>query len=99
MILHVKIPHEEFNAAVRNGSIGRKVEQILEDTKAEAVYFTNYDGQRGAIMIIKIDDPSEVPRFAEPWFLLFKADVEFHIAMTPEDLGRAGLEALGKKWS
>jgi hypothetical protein len=99
MLLHVKIPHEAFNAAVRDGSVGGKVKQILEETKPEAVYFTNYDGWRGAIMIINVESPSEVPKFAEPWFLSFNADVQFHIAMTPEDLGRAGLEKLGKKWS
>ena len=99
MLLHARIPHEEFNAAVRDGSVGRKMKQILDETKAETVYFTEYDGRRGAIMIINIDDPSEVPKFAEPWFLSFNADVQFHIAMTPEELGRAGLEKLGKKWS
>jgi hypothetical protein len=99
MLLHVRIPHEDFNAAVRDGSVGSKVKQILKATKAEAVYFTEYDGRRGAIMIININDPSEVPKFAEPWFLSFNADVQFHIAMTPEELGRAGLEDLGKKWS
>ena len=99
MLLHAKIPHQEFNAAVRDGSVERKMKQILEEIRAEAVYFTEYDGQRGAIMIINISDPSEVPRFAEPWFLSFNADVQFHIAMTPEELGRAGLERLGKKWA
>jgi hypothetical protein len=99
MLLHARIPHEEFNAAVRDGSAGGKIKQILDETKAEAVYFTEYDGRRGAIMIININDPSEVPRFAEPWFLSFNADVQFHIAMTPEELGRAGLDKLGKKWS
>ena len=99
MLLHVRIPHEEFNAAVRDGCVGRKMKQILDETRAEAVYFTEYDGRRGAIMIINIDDPSEVPKFAEPWFLSFNADVQFHIAMTPEELGRAGLEKLGEKWS
>ncbi len=85
MLLHARIPHEVFNAAVRDGSVGRKMKQILDETKAEAVYFTEYDGRRGAIMIINIDDPSEVPKFAEPWFLSFNADVQFHIAMTPEE--------------
>ena len=99
MLLHAKIPHEKFNAAVRDGSIEKKMKQILEETKAEAVYFTEYDGQRGAILIINVNDPSEVPKFAEPWFLSFNADVQFHIAMTPEELGRAGLEKLAKKWS
>jgi len=36
---------------------------------------------------------------AEPWFLTFNAHVEFRVAMTPEDLGRANLDALGKKWA
>lgn len=99
MLLHARIPHEEFNDAVRDGSAGRKLKKILDEIKAEAVYFTEYDGWRGAIMIINMNDPSEAPKFAEPWFLSFNADVEFHIAMTPDDLGRAGLEQLGKKWS
>ncbi len=99
MLLHVRIPHEEFNTAVRDGTVERKIKQILEQTKPEAVYFTEYDGRRGAIMLININDPSEVPKFAEPWFLSFNADVQFHIAMTPEELGRAGLEKLGKKRS
>ena len=99
MLLHVMIPHAEFNMAVRDGSVEKKIKQILEQTKPEAVYFTEYDGRRGAIMLININDPSEVPKFAEPWFLSFNADVQFHIAMTPEELGRAGLEKLGKKWA
>ena len=99
MLLQVRIPHAEFNAAVRDGSAEKKMKQILEQTKPEAVYFTEYDGRRGAIMLININDPSEVPKFAEPWFLSFNADVQFHIAMTPEELGRAGLEKLGKKWA
>ena len=36
MLLHARIPHEEFNAAVRDGSVGSKMKQILEATKAEA---------------------------------------------------------------
>jgi hypothetical protein len=99
MLLHAKIPHKEFNEAVRDGSAEKKIKQILRETKAEAVYFTEYNGQRGAILIIDINDPSEVPKFAEPWFLSFNADVQFHIAMTPEELERGGLKKLGKKWS
>jgi len=99
MILNVKFPHEEFNKAVRDGTVGHKVRRILEDANPEAVYFTEQNGQRGVIIIVDLEDPSKVPAFAEPWFLAFNADVEFHIAMTPDDLQRAGLEDLGKKWS
>ena len=97
--MQVRIPHEEFNAFVRKGKAEQKLKSILDDIKPEAVYFTEYDGQRGAIIVIDVKDQSNIPRFAEPWFLLFNADVEFHIAMTPEDLGKAGMEQLAKKWS
>ncbi|MBZ5514049.1 MAG: panthothenate synthetase [Acidobacteriia bacterium] len=99
MLFQVKIPHETFNAAVRDGTAGKRMQRILDELKPEAVYFTEYEGRRGAMMIINLKDPSEVPRFAEPWFLQFNADCEFHIVMSPEDLAKAGLEALGKKWS
>jgi hypothetical protein len=99
MLLHAKIPHEQFNAAVRDGTAGQKLNNILEETRPEAIYFTEYDGRRSAIMIVDVDDPSKVPAFAEPWFLAFNADVQFHVVMTPEDLKRAGLDALGKKWA
>ena len=99
MLLNVKIPHEEFNKAIKDGSVGNKMRRILDDTKPEAVYFTEQNGKRGAILIIDLADPFQVPALAEPWFLTFNADVEFHIAMTPDDLQKAGLEELGKKWS
>jgi len=99
MLMHVKIPNERFNAFVKDGSVGQKVKRILDETKPEAVYFTEYDGRRGAMMIIQVDDQSKIPFFAEPWFLTFNAEVQFHIVMNPQDLGRAGLEELGKKWA
>lgn len=99
MLVHAKFPHELFNAAVRNGSAGKTIERILAEAKPEAVYFTEYDGRRGAIMIVDVADPSKVPALAEPWFLSFNADVTFHIVMSPEELGRAGLDAIGKKWA
>ena len=98
MLVHAKFPHEPFNTAVRNGTAGKTMERILAEVKPEAVYFTEYDGRRGAIMIVDVADSSKVPALAEPWFLSFNADVSFHIVMNPEELGRAGLDAIGKKW-
>jgi hypothetical protein len=99
MLLHVKFPHEPFNTAVKDGTAGTKMRRILDELKPEAVYFTEFQGRRGGIMIINLDDPSKIPTFSEPWFLTFNADCEFHIVMTPEDLAKAGLDKLGKKWS
>jgi hypothetical protein len=99
ILIHVTMPHAEFNAAVKDGSADKKLSRILEETKPEAVYFTEYHGRRTAILVVDMADPSKIPFFAEPWFLSFSADVEFHVVMTPDDLKRAGLDALAKKWA
>ena len=98
MLMQVKFPIEPFNTYVRDGSIGAKMQKIMADLKPEAAYFTAVDGHRGGILVVDMDDPSKIPALAEPWFLVFNAHLEIQPTMTPEDLGRAGLEALGKKW-
>ncbi|MFZ0744314.1 MAG: panthothenate synthetase [Terracidiphilus sp.] len=99
MIMLVQLPVEPFNTATRKGTAGAKMKKILDATKPEAVYFTEREGHRGGILIVDVESPSDIPRLAEPWFLSFNAEVEFRIAMTPEDLGQANLNALGKKWA
>ena len=49
------------------------------------------------VLIIEVARASEVPAFAEPWFLQFNAACEFRIVMSPEDLQHAGLDTLGAK--
>src|SRR5260370_25631923 len=96
-LLNVVLPHEPFNTAVRKGTAGETIGKILEATKPEAVYFTEQEGHRGAVLVVNVEKASQVPALAEPWFLHFQADCKFRIAMTPEDLQRAGLPELGKK--
>lgn len=99
MIVDFNFPLEPFNTLVRNGTVGKKIQQILEDIKPEAVYFSERNGMRGGIAIVDVADPSRIPAIAEPFFLTFNASVEFHIAMGPEDLAKSGLEELGKKYA
>ena len=89
-ILKVSIPVEAGNAAIRDGSLGQKIQSILEDTKPEAAYFVADKGTRGAFIVVNMDDASQMPALAEPWFLAFNASVEVLPVMTPEDMGRAG---------
>lgn len=97
-ILFVKLPLEPFNAAVRKGTAGATMKKILDEIKPEAVYFTEREGHRTGVIVVDLPSASDIPRLAEPWFLAFNAEVEVCPAMTPEDLGRADLAALGKKW-
>ncbi len=98
MMMLVQCPIEPFNTLVRNGTAGSTMKKILDDAKPEAAYFGEREGKRGGILIVDLQSPSDVPRLAEPWFLCFNAEVEFRVCMLPEDLGKANLEALGKKW-
>ncbi|MEK6287780.1 MAG: panthothenate synthetase [Acidobacteriota bacterium] len=99
VLLTVALPLEPFNTAVRNGTAGETLNRILEDSKAESVYFTELDGNRTAILVIDLERASQIPAFAEPWFLSFNGNCQFRIVMSPEDLAQAGLEELGKKWA
>jgi hypothetical protein len=98
MLMNVRIPHATFNVAIKDGTAGPKLNKILDSIKPEAAYFTEQQGHRGAILIVNVPDPSKVPALAEPFFLTFEADVEFHIVMSAEDLKHSGIDGLGKTW-
>jgi hypothetical protein len=98
MLLNITFPHEPFNTFVRDGSAGQKLGRIIDEVKPEAIYFTEKDAGRGAVMIVEISDPSMVPALAEPWFLTFNAQVEFRVVMSTADLQKAALDDIGKKW-
>lgn len=94
----VEFPHEPFNALVRSGKIGEIMNRVLETIKPEATYFTEQDGMRSGIFLIDIEDPSEIPGYAEPFFLNFQANCKFRVVMSAQNLQDAGLEELGKAW-
>ncbi|HKF49689.1 MAG TPA: DUF3303 family protein [Terracidiphilus sp.] len=99
MLVNVKLPVEPFNTAVRNGTAAALMKKVLDEVKPEAAYFTTVNGHRGGTLIVHIENASDIPRLAEPWFLNFNAQIEIHPAMTSEDLARADLDSIGKQWS
>ena len=98
MLLHARFPAEPFNTLVRKGEAGKILQRIVEDLKPEAVYFTEEQGQRAAILVVDLESSADVPRMAEPFFLSFNADCHLNVVMGPDDLAAAGLEELGTKW-
>jgi hypothetical protein len=94
----VTLPHHTFNAAIKDGTVNDKMGKIMDAIKPQAAYFSEINGKRTAFLIIELTDNAQIPSLAEPWFLTFEADVQFHPTMIPSDLQRAGLDQLGKKW-
>ncbi|MDO8767867.1 MAG: panthothenate synthetase [Burkholderiaceae bacterium] len=98
MLLTAEFPLEPFNSLVRSGKAGETIGRVLEAIKPEMAYFSEQDGKRGGIFVINVNSASEIPAFAEPFFLNFEASCKFRILISPEDLQKAGLGELGKKW-
>jgi hypothetical protein len=100
-LIQVRIPVEAGNAAARAGKLGPTIQSILADLKPEAVYFTDDNGQRTALLFIEMQDASQIPAMVEPWFLAFNASVAIHPVMMLDDLAKAGssIEAAVKKYS
>jgi hypothetical protein len=91
-IVEASFPLEPFNTYVRDGVAGEKIGEVFESIKPEAAYFTDNGTGRGALLIVDLPDMSQVPHVTEPLMLTFDAAVHYRIAMSPEDLGSAGLE-------
>jgi len=89
-LLKINIPVEVGNAAIKAGSFGTTVQSILADLKPEAVYFTDDNGQRTALVFLDMQDASQIPAIVEPCMLALNARVELHPVMVPEDLMKAG---------
>ena len=95
------MPVEAGNAAIRNGSLPKTIQSILADLKPEAAYFCEWNGMRTGFIVFDLQDVSQIPAVAEPWFLAFNANVEIHPVMLPADLAKAGpgIEDAVKKYT
>src|SRR5882762_9232367 len=100
-LMKVSMPVEAANAVIRNGSLAKTMQSILADLKPEAAYFCDDDGMRTGFLVFDMQDVSQIPAVAEPWFLAFNAAVEIHPVMTPADLAKAqpGIDAAVKKYT
>jgi hypothetical protein len=100
-IMKVQIPNPYGNELLKDPQFGAKMQKVLEEVKAESAYFTTIDGCRGGYVIVNMNDASEIPRIAEPFFLWLNANIDFIPVMTPQDLGKAGpaIEEAARKWA
>ena len=100
-LVKVNIPVKAGNAAAKAGKLGSTIQSILAEIKPEAVYFSDDRGQRTGYLFVEMQDASEIPAIAEPWFLAFNAGVEFHPVMIPDDLAKAAgaIKKAAKKYA
>ena len=88
---------DRVNQHIKEGSFEERMRSVLSELKPEATYFLEEAGRRTCIMIVDLQETSEIPKYAEPFFFM-GAEVFIHPVMTPEDLAKSNLAGLGKKW-
>jgi hypothetical protein len=86
MMMKVQIPTEAGNAAIKDGSLAQMMGASLEALKAEAAYFTAEDGMRTGLFFFEMDDSSDIPPAAEPFFLGLDASITFSPVMNAQEM-------------
>ncbi len=99
-LLRASVPSETGSEAIRDGSMMEKMQRILAEIKPEAVYFATEYGNRTMYLIVNVDDAKQLQTAAEPWWLLFNAEVSITPVFTMQDMESMGptLENIVKKF-
>lgn len=95
MLLKVQMDVEAGNEAIKNGSLAEVLDRTMGQIQPEAAYFTAIDGKRTALIFFDLQNESQIPVVAEPFFMLLNASIDIIPAMSADDV-RAGLEEAAK---
>jgi hypothetical protein len=87
-LLRVSFPVEAGNASARKDGFGSN-QTILHNQRPEAAYFFTQDGKRTGLLILNLEDASQMAEFAEPWFLALNAEAYWSPVMVPWDLAKS----------
>jgi hypothetical protein len=100
MMLKATMPVDAGNEAIRSGKLQKTLDQVMAELKPEAAYFLAEGGQRTALLVINMENPSQIPPAVEPFFLAVNAKVELIPCMNGDDLqkGLSGLQDIIKRY-
>jgi hypothetical protein len=99
-LIKATIPVEAGNALIRDPRFSKRMEEIVNEIKPEAVYFAVEAGQRTIYFVKNLTDASGIPAIGEPLWLALNAKVEFIPALTEKEFWKAGssIERAAKKY-
>ena len=88
-LLKVSIPNVEGNLAAKSGTLITTIAKILEDLKPESAYFSDENGMRTGYLFVNMNDSSEIPKIAEPWFQASNSGIDILPSIGFEDLKKS----------
>jgi hypothetical protein len=92
-IIQVELPIEAGNAGIMSGKVPEVIGATVAKWKPEASYFFPTNGKRSMLMVVNLDDASQIPALVEPFFLSLNAQVQITPCMNLDDL-KKGLGAI-----
>ncbi|MFJ4538801.1 hypothetical protein ACIP39_23000 [Streptomyces tibetensis] len=95
VLLKASMDTEKANEAIRNGTLGKLIQESMEQIKPEAAYFTTDHGKRTAYVVFDMQDSWQMPVISEPFFLQLDAEISYTPVMNMEDVQK-GLSQLGR---
>src|SRR5918992_3265561 len=97
-MLTFRVPMDEGNAGIKDGSLGQTLQTIIDELNPEAAYFGPIEGARGGYLVVNFDDPSQLPAIAEPLFLGLGATIQISPVFTPDELPTETLQQVAQKY-
>lgn len=95
-LLKFSLPVEAGNSSIKDGSLSKVMQSMLERLKPEAAYFCPESGKRGGFMVFDLETQSDIPSVLEPLFIRLNASVELSPVMNADDL-TVGLAKAGRE--
>ncbi|MEU0910375.1 hypothetical protein [Streptomyces althioticus] len=93
VMLKATLDTEKANEVIRSGKMPELMQETMERLRPEAAYFGPLGGRRTCLLVLDLEDSSQIPPAGEPFFAHFDAEVEMTPVMNAEDL-RKGLSEL-----
>ncbi|ALV50665.1 hypothetical protein ACWDMR_19580 [Streptomyces althioticus] len=93
VMLKATLDTEKSNELIRSGKLPELMSETLERLHPEAAYFGPLGGRRTCLLVLDLQDSSQIAPTGEPFFSEMHAEVEMTPVMNAEDL-RKGLSEL-----
>ncbi|WP_200308704.1 DUF3303 family protein [Streptomyces adelaidensis] len=92
MMMKARMDTQMSNQVTKDGAMPKSLKSAIEQLNPEAAYFTP-EGGRTMFLVFDMEDSSQLPSIADPFFQEMGAEVTFEPVMNLDDLQR-GLAAL-----
>jgi hypothetical protein len=86
VLLTVEMDTAKANAAITDKTLAETISSVLGPLKPEAAYFGSKNGSRTGFIVFDLQEASDIPSIAEPFFQKLGAKISFVPVMNLDDV-------------